>query len=572
MVAVANPRYEVVCRLAGGGMADLYLARVVGMAGFERLVVIKRLAKSLASNPAAMQALFDEARIAATLSHANIVQVNDVEVVDGEVSIVMEFLHGHDVAHLLRRLRTANHLPPLDQAVAITQCVCAGLHHAHERVGPDGQSLKIVHRDVSPHNVFVTYDGTVKLVDFGIARATTRRGHTEHGVIKGKPGYIAPEQLYGRPVDRRTDVWGTGVLLFEMTTGSPPFGDSPGIDKMVAVATKDPPTPSSLVATYPPELEAIVMRAIARDPNQRYDSCEAMRLDLDAFARARGLDLSPFRIGALMERVFAPQLAAWRNAQREGLSLSDHVAAFRHSRPMEAVDLAELGEEPDTDPSDPPVSPPPIQAVDVRAATEVASTAPSPAAAVHEPAPSPGLSRRWRVVIGIVATPLLLLAGIGIWSVIDARSRPGAALAAPAPQTAPVATPQPIVQPIEAPKPAVEPAKVEPKPPAKLDEPKPPAKVDEPKPPAKVDEPAPEPAKVEDTVPDPAIEIETPKQAKPVKKRPVPARVVKTASPPVHPPAPLPPPTRPATPPVTTTTPPPAAPPAPPDPDAPLPR
>jgi serine/threonine protein kinase len=545
MVAVANPRYEVVCRLAGGGMADLYLARVIGMAGFERLVVIKRLAKSLASNPAAMQALFDEARIAATLSHANIVQVNDVEVVDGEVSIVMEFLHGHDVSHLLRRLGQANHVLPLDQAVAITQSVCAGLHHAHEAVGPDGQSLKIVHRDVSPHNVFVTYDGAVKLVDFGIARATTRRGHTEHGVIKGKPGYIAPEQLYARPVDRRTDVWGTGVLLFEMTTGAPPFGDSPGIDKMLAVATKDPPTPSSVVPSYPPDLEAIVMRAIARDPNQRYDTAEAMRLDLDAFARTRTLDLSPFRIGALMERVFAPQLAAWRSSQREGRSLSEHVAAFRHSGPMEAVDLAELGNYGDTEPDDPPT---PIDEIDARAPTVMASTAEAAPTPPPDPVPR-GLSRRWQIVIGIVATPFLLLVGIGIWSVIDSRGRPGgSALAAPAQVSPPVPAPNPIVQPIDVP----------------VDPPKQPViepPVDDPK----LDE------AVEDPAVDPAIEIEPVKPAKTVKKHPPPPRVVKTAPPPR--PAAAPPPTRPATPPVTPPPPPPPpAPTAPPDPDAPLPH
>src|SRR5688572_2729145 len=279
VTSAARPeRYEIVCRLAGGGMSDLYLARATGLAGFERLVAIKRLSRQLATKAAAVQALYDEARIAATLSHPNVVQVTDVEIVDGQVSIVMEFLHGHDVAQLLHRLAAADERLSLDQAIAFGLAVCAGLHHAHERVGLDGRPLEIVHRDVSPHNVFVTYDGAVKVVDFGIARAATRRNHTQDGVIKGKPGYIAPEQLRGKAVDRRTDVWATGVLLYEMTTGARPYGDASAvIDELLAVVTRDPPPPSSQIAGYPPDLEAIVMRAMARDAADRHPSAEALR-------------------------------------------------------------------------------------------------------------------------------------------------------------------------------------------------------------------------------------------------------------------------------------------------------
>jgi hypothetical protein len=298
------------------------------------------------------------------------------------------------------------------------------------------------------------------------------------------------------------------------------------------------------------------MRAIARDPSARYETAEAMRLDLDAFARSRKLDLSPFRIGALMERVFAPQLEAWRSSQREGRSLSEHVAAFRNSRPMDVVDLAALGDISDTEPDDPPT---PIDHIDARAPTMMAPTAELPA-----PAPAPvaprGISRGWQIVIGIAATPLLLLVGIGIWSVIDARSRPGAALAAPAQAPAPVEAPRPMVEPIEVPK----------------------------EPPKAVVEPAPataEPTTAEPAVDEPAIEIEPVKQKKkpsePVKKRPAaPPRITKTAPPLAHPAAPAPSPTTP--PPAPTTTPPhavtlpatapPSAPTAPPDPDAPLPR
>ena len=339
MVDAVSRRYEIVCRLAGGGMADLYLARTRGPGGFERTVVIKRVAKKLESQPSAVQALLDEARIAATLSHANIVQVNDIEMSDGQVSIVMEFLHGHDVAHLLRKMRRNGEPVPLDQAVAIVLGVCAGLHHAHERVDSEGKSLDIVHRDVSPHNVFVTYDGAVKLVDFGIARAAGRKGNTEAGFIKGKPGYIAPEHIRGRKTDRRCDVWGAAVLLYELTTGELPYGTGAGFEDLARVTKQDAPLPSTKVASYPPELEAIVMRGLARDPAQRYQTAEAMRTALEEFARAHSLDLSPFRMAALIERVFAENLEAWRQSQRLGKSLAEHVAAFKTSGGHDAVDL-----------------------------------------------------------------------------------------------------------------------------------------------------------------------------------------------------------------------------------------
>ncbi|HEY5924970.1 MAG TPA: serine/threonine-protein kinase, partial [Kofleriaceae bacterium] len=339
MVDAVSRRYEIVCRLNGGGMADLYLARTLGPGGFERLVVIKRLAKRLASQPSAVQDMFDEARIAATLSHANIVQVNDIEIAEGQVSIVMEFLHGHDVSHLLRRMRRTGERVPLDQSVAIVLGVCAGLHHAHERVDSDGKSLDIVHRDVSPHNVFVTYDGAVKLVDFGIARASMRKGHTEHGFIKGKPGYIAPEHIRGRKTDRRSDVWGAAVLLYELTTGRTPYSSGTSFDELMRVTKHDPSSPSTLVDDYPAELESIVLRGLARDPAQRYATADAMRVALDEFARARGLDLSPFRMAALMERVFAENLEAWRQSQRLGRSLAEHVAAFKTSGAYQLVDL-----------------------------------------------------------------------------------------------------------------------------------------------------------------------------------------------------------------------------------------
>jgi serine/threonine protein kinase len=504
MVDAVSRRYEIVCRLNGGGMADLYLARTLGPGGFARLVVIKRLAKRLAAQPSAVQDMFDEARIAATLSHANIVQVNDIEIADGQVSIVMEFLHGHDVSHLLRRMNRMREYVPLDQAVAIVLGVCAGLHHAHERVDSEGRSLDIVHRDVSPHNVFVTYDGAVKLVDFGIARASTRQGHTAHGFIKGKPGYIAPEAIRGRKTDRRIDVWGAAVLLYELTTGHNPFGPGTAFDDLAKVTKEDAPRPSTIRPDYPPELESIVMRGLARDPAQRYPTADAMRLALDELARAVGLDLSPFRMAALMERVFAENLEAWRQAQRLGKSLAEHVAAFKTSGAHDLVDLpgdptqpfttftnthsvvtADLLSAPITAPTrkiKPEAVTEPTQLVEPEQITVPApTTAPAslPEGARLTPLAfesltmpeatalpdEPPRAKRWQKAIAIaIAAPLVLLVSVFVWGSLAANhaAAPTAPASEPSQTHATAVDTEPVARPISVVPIEAEPAPAEP--------------------------------------------------------------------------------------------------------------
>ena len=314
-------RYQLVCPLGRGGMGDLHLARFVGPAGIERLVAVKRLPPQLVANPVAAQALVDEARIAASLSHANIVQVHEVELDDGQVSIIMEFLHGRDVRQILSRL---DHPLPQDQAIGIAIAVLAGLHHAHERVGANGLPLGIVHRDMSPPNVLVTFDGMVKVIDFGIARAASRlAADTDRSIVKGKPGYIAPEQIRGEPVDRRADVWGVAALLYEMTLHRPAF-DS---DDVNAVVEQLAIPPSSLDSDYPQVLEAIVLRGLSRDPAARFDTAADMKHALEVYARKRSLDVSQFGVASLMEAAFRGELADWKAAERNGTTLADHLAA-----------------------------------------------------------------------------------------------------------------------------------------------------------------------------------------------------------------------------------------------------
>ena len=211
--------YVVLKRVAIGGMAEIFLARREGMGGFDRLVVLKRILPEYAHDPEFVRMFLNEARIAATLHHSNIVQVHGIGEEHGQVFFAMEFLHGEDLSRVLSRANQIGRPPQLDGVLTIASAVCAGLHYAHERTGPDGTSLGIVHRDVSPHNVFVTYDGSIKLLDFGIAKASTSFGKTRTGVLKGKVAYMSPEQAYSQPVDRRSDIFCMGILLWELTTG-----------------------------------------------------------------------------------------------------------------------------------------------------------------------------------------------------------------------------------------------------------------------------------------------------------------------------------------------------------------
>ena len=316
-------RYELIQTLAKGGMGEVHLARTRGLGGFERMVVVKCALPTL---PEHMQALLlAEARLAATLQHSNIVQVHDVGTDGGTVFLAMEYLHGQDTRAVVRRCAERHRELPLDQALAIAIAVCAGLHYAHERRDTDGSPLEIVHRDVSPSNVFVTYDGGVKLIDFGIAKATTLPSETQLGTIKGKPGYMSPEQCRCEPLDRRSDVFCVGIMLYELTTGRRAFFADNEYLLTKQILESDPASPTSLDPAYPIELEAIVMRALAKDRRARQPTAFALQDELAALATARRLDLSQLGLARWMEDLFGDELAAWHAAERAGESLVEHV-------------------------------------------------------------------------------------------------------------------------------------------------------------------------------------------------------------------------------------------------------
>ncbi|HEY5949495.1 MAG TPA: serine/threonine-protein kinase, partial [Kofleriaceae bacterium] len=238
-------------RLAAGGMADVLLARADGIAGFERHVVIKRIHAELLEEPRYVKMFLDEARLAASLHHHNIVQVNDIGEENGEYFFAMEYVHGEDVRALLAKVRERNENVPFEIAVAIIMAAASGLHHAHEKVSTTGEKLNIVHRDVAPSNILVGYDGSVKLVDFGLAKAAQRSTTTAAGTLKGKASYMSPEQCKGEAVDRRTDTFGLGIVLFELVTAQRLFKGPTEYATMAAVVDGEIPAPSRIRADVP---------------------------------------------------------------------------------------------------------------------------------------------------------------------------------------------------------------------------------------------------------------------------------------------------------------------------------
>ena len=294
-------RYECIRRIAVGGMAELYLGRVVGPAGFEKLVAIKRILPRRTGQEEFVRMFEQEARTAATLDHGNVVKVMDFGVAHTHHYLVMEYLHGRDLLDLQRKHRGPL---PLDLALTIVIAVAHGLHYVHERKGTTGRPLGLVHRDVSPSNIFLCFSGDVKVVDFGLAKATEATMGTQSGTLKGKIGYMSPEQCRGEPLDRRTDVHALGNVLYGLTTGRRMYSAENEFALLNKVATGEFVRPSRLLPDYPPALEAILLRATAFDPAARWQSAVAFAEALEAFALQRQLRLGPSLVATHLAGAF----------------------------------------------------------------------------------------------------------------------------------------------------------------------------------------------------------------------------------------------------------------------------
>jgi serine/threonine protein kinase len=299
--------YRMIRRLGKGGMAEVFLARQEGVAGFRRLAVVKRLLPQFSSMPNVAEMLLDEARIAAQLSHPNIVQIYELNKEDGQYFIAMEFVDGCDLATLARIERRRKSRIPIRLALRVIAEAAMGLDYAHRQVGLNGLPLNLVHRDVSPHNILCSREGAVKVTDFGIAKAVGKEQVTEVGVVKGKVHYMSPEQYTGGDVDKRSDIFSLGVVLYQLTTGRLPRVSKNGQLNMRQVTEGRIPRPVEIRQDYPEDLDEIVMRALAQNPDDRYQDCASLRDDLLDFARYHDLLAFPNELGDYVNECVPPQ-------------------------------------------------------------------------------------------------------------------------------------------------------------------------------------------------------------------------------------------------------------------------
>ncbi|MDP3234538.1 MAG: serine/threonine-protein kinase [Myxococcales bacterium] len=314
-------RYQLLKKLATGGMAQIYLARQLGVQGFEKLLVVKRILPHLAENEDFITMFLDEARIAARLNHPNVVQIFDLGQQDDTFYIAMEYIHGEDVRKVWKQAERQGTAIPIPLICRIIIESCSGLDYAHKKADPGGRPLNIVHRDISPQNILVSFEGGVKVVDFGIAKAADQATVTKSGVLKGKYSYMSPEQAQGKQVDARTDVFALGVVLYELLTGARLFKRANDIQTLNAVTECKIEPPSNVDARLPKDLDAIVMRALAKNRDDRYADAREMQQALEDWVLKNKLPSGSVHLAAFMQDIYAERLA--REAEEGRLAFTE---------------------------------------------------------------------------------------------------------------------------------------------------------------------------------------------------------------------------------------------------------
>jgi serine/threonine protein kinase len=458
-------KYRLIAELGHGGMADVFLAVIAGPvgSGFSKLTVIKRLRQNLVEEPEFIEMLVDEARISARLNHPNVVQTNEVGSVGSQYFLAMEYLDGqplHRVQHRAMQkaklaaeagARAETENGPASTAVLATDpfpkaCqylviadTLAGLHHAHELADYDGTPLEIVHRDVTPHNVFVTYEGQVKVVDFGIAKAAGRASETRQGVVKGKVRFMAPEQAMGQPVDRRADIYSVGIMLWEAATGRRLWKDLDDLAVVKALVTGNVTTsPRAIEPNVPEAIDRICQKALASDREDRYANAEEFRADIEQYLAESGqLVTARRKLGASVSDLFKDKRAEIRTV------IEKQLAAMKSATAMD-VGLVSI---PADNGSSGSLSFP------VKSSGAVALSAPSAASEPPTTIQETGARaaslppRRSAAVFGIGAVALALTAAAVIMGLRSSSSRaeaPPAVAAGPSTPAAPVEAPHDV--------------------------------------------------------------------------------------------------------------------------------
>jgi eukaryotic-like serine/threonine-protein kinase len=298
-------RYQLLRKIATGGMGQIYLARQRGPSGFEKLLVVKRILPHLSQEDDFIQMFFDEARISAHLNHPNIAQIYDLGDVGGVFFIAMEYVHGESLRQIWARARELKRAIPLGVKCRILADAAAGLDFAHRAKSPDGRPLNLIHRDVSPQNILVGFNGCVKLIDFGVAKAAGKVSNTITGAIKGKYAYMSPEQARGDELDLRSDVFGLGVILYELLVQARLFKRDSETATLRAVMGAKVPPPSAVVKGLPKTLDPVVLKALARDRSERFQSAGALQMALEDFIVNQRLPATPAHLSQFMRELYS---------------------------------------------------------------------------------------------------------------------------------------------------------------------------------------------------------------------------------------------------------------------------
>ncbi len=357
-------QYEILERIASGGMAELYKAKRTGVEGFQKIVAIKKILPHLADDEEFITMFADEAKLAAQLNHPNIIHIYDLgKIQAGGYFIAMEYVDGRDLRAIQKSGRELGVPLPVSLAVYIASKVASALDYAHRRRDADGQDLHIVHRDVSPQNILISYEGDIKLCDFGIAKATSKASQTQSGALKGKLQYMSPEQAWAKPIDRRSDLFSLGVVLHELLTGDRLFRGDTDIQVLEKVRSAEVTPPSRANPEVPKNLDGVVLRCLAKDPEERYANASDLLRDLDSVLYSYSPAPGSADVAIYLHRLQAEETAVAEarareaaQAQAQSPAASDETARRRKSK---AVPVRRTGPAPKAVEPPAPAPPPP---------------------------------------------------------------------------------------------------------------------------------------------------------------------------------------------------------------------
>jgi serine/threonine protein kinase len=420
-------RYELLLPIASGGMAMVWAARLTGTRGFQKIVAVKTMLPKLCEDDQFEQMFLAEASLSSQIRHPHVVEIMDLGEHDGVLYLVMEWIDGVALNQLMKAAKKQGGIP-LPIAVRVMMQTCAGLHSAHELKDNKGQLVGLVHRDVSPQNILVTYDGVTKVVDFGIAKATAMGdGATVAGQIKGKVAYMAPEQVKGGSIDRRVDIFAAGIVLYALTTGKHPLRRESEAATMYNICSPEPVmAPSKIIAGYPPPLERVVMQALAKDPGKRYPTANEFLRALDQALPASMRASTDEDVAAFVASLFGDRRRERADALQQALELADKQ---RESR----IDLAAMAEQAGTLT---PVSSVSLTGTDTAVGMSDSSLGSGTGATMAGGMVDPGAARR-RLAMGAMAAGLVVVGGLAAFAAF--RGGNTQTIIMPSPSAAPAA-------------------------------------------------------------------------------------------------------------------------------------